>query len=481
MASRNAPKIIAIGLDSADPDLLVRWSDADALPNLAALRAQGVWGPLETPQGLADDAVWPSFSTCMSPARHGRYHFKATLPGSYDAPRFRDHHFRRTPFWASLSDAGKRVAILDVPKSPRASRINGVLLTDWRVHGRDDKTRSMPALLAGTLLGRFGEDRTDRPGSGEFLCNTALPNEQMRDDFMERLKRSIHDKTTLAEELLARESWDLLLVVFKESHCAGHQCWPPGPDLREIYATLDSSIGRLLHFAGRETTVLVFSNLGMGANHTGNHLLDEILRRLERRCLSRRDNARIAADIFYHRARNRLGRPAATSRHRLRCAFALDHNEVSGAIRVNLAGREPDGRIQSGAELAALLRFLEAELCALIDPATGRRIVDKVIRTADRFEGENAHHLPDLLVVWAREQPITAATSATIGTVTALLPDYRPGNHIPGGIYFACGPGIHADPAPHPASIVDIGPTIAKLLGTQLPGVDGQPIPVVGG
>ena len=479
MASRIAPKIIAIGLDSADPDLLVRWSDADALPNLAALRARGVWGLLDTPEGLADDAVWSSFSTCVSPARHGRYHFKALLPGSYDAPKFRDHHFRHAPFWALLSDAGKRVAILDVPKSPRAYRINGVQLNDWRVHGRDDTTRSIPGSLADSLLTRFGEDRTDRADSGEYLCRVALPSRQVRREFMERLKRSIHDKTAVAEELLAREPWDLLVVVFKESHCAGHQCWPPGPDLREIYAALDSSIARLLQFAGPDTTVLVFSNLGMRANHTGNHLLDRILRRLERRLMSRRDHARIAADVFKHRALSRLGCPAATRRHRLRHAFALDHNEISGAVRINLAGREPEGRIKPGAEAAALLSFIDAELCALTDPVSGRRIVDKVVRTADQFGGENADHLPDLLVIWAREGPITAARSSTIGTVSAPVPDYRPANHVPGGIYFARGPAIDADPSPHPASIMDIGPTIAKLLGTRLPDVDGRPIPVV--
>ncbi|CAN5332221.1 hypothetical protein BH24PSE2_BH24PSE2_20800 [soil metagenome] len=189
------------------------------------------------------------------------------------------------------------------------------------MHGRDGDTRSVPRELAENLLAQFGEDRTDSVGSGENLCRHAALNQRLRDDLLRHLHQSVDDKTRVAEELLAREAWDLLLVVFKEAHCAAHHCWPPGPELRGIYASLDAGLGRLLRFADRETTVLIFSDLGMSANSTANHLLDRILRRLERRFTSRGDDARIAADFFYRRVRRRLGRPATTSRHRLRCAF----------------------------------------------------------------------------------------------------------------------------------------------------------------
>jgi len=40
----SARKLMVIGLDAADRELIERWADEGHLPNIAALRAAGVWG-----------------------------------------------------------------------------------------------------------------------------------------------------------------------------------------------------------------------------------------------------------------------------------------------------------------------------------------------------------------------------------------------------------------------------------------------------
>jgi len=100
ISTMSSPKVVVIGLDSADRNLVSRWCDSGDLPVLRSIRDRGISGVLTTPQGLGDDAVWASFYTAVSPGRHGRYYHRQLRPGSYAMDNFRD--VRREPFWDAL-------------------------------------------------------------------------------------------------------------------------------------------------------------------------------------------------------------------------------------------------------------------------------------------------------------------------------------------------------------------------------------------
>lgn len=490
---RPQARLLVIGLDCADPSLLARWADDGDLPVLRALRERGTWGPLESPPGMADDGTWASFYTGVSPARHGRFFFHALAPGDYRTPFWRTEHLRHRPFWEELSAAGRRLAVIDVPKCPLAETINGIHLTDWRVHGRDRPTASQPPDIAESLHARFGEDRTDSLERKPWLCDEkALPREAY-DGFLEALAESLDHKLAFATELLARERWDLFLVVFKESHCVSHKFWhlldPAHPAhsaplrerygeaVRDIYMRLDRALGRLIERSGPATDVIVFSDLGMAANYTGNPLLEAILERLEQRWLSlgRRIDRRLRT-LAIGSLRGRLGLDRAAAARAARPFYAVPNGEQSGAIRINLAGRERWGRIAPGADYEALCDFLVAALSELVDPDSGLPLVDEVLRASATYPGPNADRLPDLLVMWQRERPILAAASALIGEIRIGDRGLRPGGHVAGGCYLMAGPRIPRCAAPLPASITDLAPTIAALLDHPLAGVDGRPL-----
>ena len=149
------------------------------------------------------------------------------------------------------------------------------------------------------------------------------------------------------------------------------------------------------------------------------------------------------------------------------------HNEISGAVRLNQAGREPRGRVGTG-EIEQTLNQLANDLLELVDPVTGRPVVREVLRTSELFSGEHLARLPDLLVVWHRDAPISGACSDKIGIVHNRTLNVRPGNHVSGGIWFARGPGFSGGEQAHTPSVMDIGPTVARLLGVELPDVDGR-------
>ena len=266
------------------------------------------------------------------------------------------------------------------------------------------------------------------------------------------------------------------------------------------YQEIDRGIGKLIE-GEDDATVLVFSNSGMGPNYSGIHLVGDVLQRLglgsrkpgkERRqsvvhsllpnlkwgpyaikeveALVGVDRIRLMRKLFperfwdqWSRRMLALGNDWKSSR-----AFALP-NDFPGAIRINLKGREPNGLVEPGAEYEALCDELVREFSALVNPATGRSAVDKVLKSDEVCAGENRDEFPDLIVVWNREAPIEALRSERIGTVSGHLPDRRTGAHLVEGFLIAFGSGIAHGSMVEEATILDIAPTILKIFGQAIP------------
>ena len=156
------------------------------------------------------------------------------------------------------------------------------------------------------------------------------------------------------------------------------------------------------------------------------------------------------------------------------------HNEISGAIRVNVKGREPRGRIRPGAELADFVDALATDLLDLVDPDTGEPIVTRVVRSDEAFAGEHRHLFPDLFAVWNR-RPVRAIASSKIGEIRVPARAWRTGNHTSEGFFLASGPGVAAGQVSADLSITDLAPSICHMLAVPLPDADGRTIAALGG
>jgi len=120
------PKILFIGLDAADPALLAQGCDAGWLPVLQNLRRNGAWAQVTVPRGFGDGAIWPSLFTGVNPGRHGRYFYRQLKLGTYESEDFvQDTGFGHKPLWEYLSQADRRVAVIDIVKGPHSKDING--------------------------------------------------------------------------------------------------------------------------------------------------------------------------------------------------------------------------------------------------------------------------------------------------------------------------------------------------------------------
>ena len=251
--------------------------------------------------GLGDDAVWGRLLDGVSPAPHARFFYLTFDPSSYETSYKDRSWLKREPFWSTIARNGREVAVVDVP-SAASQRAGRAASADWHCHGRSGLPAANLSDLVGEMIARFGDDATDGDRGPDRRCdNHALAAGEI-EPFLAELERSIERKCAASEWLLARGRWDLFLTVFKESHCAGHLCWSASAEaqepLRRIYRALDSAIGRLVERVSAATPVVVFSNLGMAANHSGDHLLDAVLEKLEPHVAPRRTVLRRLLERF---------------------------------------------------------------------------------------------------------------------------------------------------------------------------------------
>jgi predicted AlkP superfamily phosphohydrolase/phosphomutase len=303
-------------------------------------------------------------------------------------------------------------------------------------------------------------------------------------------------KRRLARDLMGRWAWDLFALGFGEAHCVAHQCWhlhdarhprhdpalvrELGDPLLRVYRALDHALAELLATAGPESNVLVLFSHGVGPHYDGDHLLDRALERIERKLPHGRALTLGERVSYLVRARDRAKPPVAGWLRRwperaFRKSFRIPNNEAYAGIRINLAGREPHGRIRP-AELDAYCEALTAELLALRHGTTGGPAFREVERCDRLYDGPRLALLPDLLAEWTREAEFTALASPTIGRIEGRYAGVRTGDHRPQGLVLATGPETAPGPLRAPVSILDLGPTIAARLGVELEGVDGQPV-----
>jgi predicted AlkP superfamily phosphohydrolase/phosphomutase len=521
----NSPtKILLLEIDAGDKNLILSWAEAGILPNLKLLLSRGLVGQVTTPPGVYVGAIWPTFFTGVNPARHGIHSLMQLRPGTYDVSRYTSVQVKREPFWNHLSREGKRVAILDIPLSGVSKDLNGIQMVEWGSHDSVGGFATYPTSLAGEVESLFGRHpilncNADRKTPEEFLA------------FRNALVEGVQKKTELTKHYLDRGGWDFFAQVFTESHCVGHQCWHlhdpthPGHEpefasitgnpIRDVYVAIDSALGEISSRVEEDSTVIVLAGHGMGSKRGGQFLLHEVLVRLDVAVPTttvpdkspelrdridstltwgwKRIPSNVKKSLYPMRDRIRgwmdepKGQPPKLDAAKGKC-FLVENHFAVGGIRLNLVGREPHGLVQPGAESDELCERLQQELTDIRDATTGTKVVSRVMRTREIYQGEYLDHLPDLLVEWSSEMPLGTAVvgkpgtgkvrlcSPRIGLVEGENRYCRTGEHLPHGLFIAAGAGIRAGVLERPVSIMDFAPTISKLLNVDLPDVDGKPI-----
>lgn len=455
-----AHRVLAIGLDAAEPTLVERMIADGELPALAKLLACGSWSRVTSPAGYGSGTVWPTFFTGTDAVEHGQFTHWGWDPASmslqyYDASRY-------APFWQELDRAGVAVGVIDVPFAPHIGVDKGFEVLEWGAHAWvDGRSHLSPQAVHDTVTKEFGTHPFSHPLAAPPQDPAALSRQSIECVDGARLRGDV------ALRLLADTRPDLAIVIFPEVHHGGHFLWQtvepdlklyddiradpqPVNDLAELHRELDRQVARLVEAAEPGTAVFVFGLHGMEPGRGVPSVLEPMLEGMGLAHIAERTDRRQALVAAAKRRapewlrnvyRSTVPLPMRSEWGKASRMQAYDWSRTSafslptdqyGWVRVNLVGREAQGIVPQ-AEYAAMLDRIEAEVRALT-AADGSPVAFDVIRPP-RSAGPDP--LPDLVVHWTQaafEGPIMVDGTAT----TPARPE-ETGQHSTNGFLIASG------------------------------------------
>jgi predicted dehydrogenase/predicted AlkP superfamily phosphohydrolase/phosphomutase len=522
---RRGSRVMVIGWDSADAELIEQWCAEGLLPNISRMKSRGTWARMQTTAEVVHVSAWPSIFTGTTPDKHGLYHAYVMCPGHQSPLRPRPDQSPFPFLWKYLSDQGKRCVIMDAFLTCPLQDFNGAQIVDWGSWSKFWEPTILPASLKNEIEKKFGSYPAE---DHSRIGMTPLDD---CSGFYRRLLEAVSRKAAAVKWLMEREDWDFFLVVFGESHPIGHYFWhfhdPSHPAhavasidrlrhaLRGVYVALDRALGQIMECVDERTTVLLVSGDGMGPNYSGSHILSDLLARmgllnnsrlvsgngsrdmahdgasakkktdllsLARQMIPPSLRARVAKSLFPRSLNEKLSlkwKTAGISWNQTR-AFLID-NANEGYIRINLKGREPQGIVEPGKDYEDLCEEIRLTCEQMINPANGRRAARTVYKTADFYRGPCRSHMPDIIINWDEEAQVTTELlTEKYGLARSKEPGwgispYYTGNHRANAFAVVTGPDVAEGQTLEGASILDLTPNILARLGVEPPAhMDGR-------
>ena len=495
-------KILAIGLDAAEPSLIEKWMNEGYLENLASLRSKGSYGRLASPAEWLAGSPWPTFYSSTLPGEHGFHHYLQWKSDKMDYERPNPEWIPLTPFFRKLGDSWRVVAI-DMPLTYPPVKFNGIEISGWASHDRIYPMSSFPKEKISWVTKNFG-----KPPIADEIGGLQPIDELLK--LKKELVYANQKESELVASLIKSEKWDLFLCCFTSTHRGGHKFWDVtnikgefsdeqkaqfNNSLRDIYKSCDDAIGRILNCIDDDVNIFIFSLHGMGANTS---LSDKVLPEMISKILNNKKAVGKNEDVnFIKKLRTAIPLEWRSNLRKLFPFWLQDKMtaywrmggidwsstkafsllaDLQGYIRINLKRREKDGIIEAGEDYEQLCNKIINALKTFKDADTSEPVVESVERTDKLFsKGKGSDILPDILVKW-RFKPVThykKFISREYGEIEMPKPgfniDGRSGNHRSEGFLLTAGENIRKNFTFEKKHIIDLAPTILSLLGISIP------------
>ncbi|EMA38959.1 alkaline phosphatase family protein [Halobiforma nitratireducens] len=507
-------KTVVIGLDALDFRYLNEF--ADATPNLQRLRERGHEARLESTHPPWTGSAWPSMYTGTDPSHHGVYGFFAYDGYPDDARLVSRTDVDAPTLWDYLSSDGDRSVVLNVPVTHPADRIEGTLVPGYLAV---EDEPGHPAGIRDELSDAIGEEYSiysraevsddsaekfdgylelidqRRRAAVELLTREewelAVVQVQKTDAVFhnferdERFRRIYRAADRLVGDVLEAVDDEINVVV-----CSDHGIGPVtgynvhvNEVLREhgFVETTDETDRPTI---GTEKASLVAGDGSGGAESssspaddtadadgTATDLLENTVR------MGQRLAARVGvepADVYA--AAERVGlestllrlapdavKSAATESVDWRNSRAYCADGTRMGVRINLAGREPNGVVPQSAyestrdDLVGILSDLETP--------DGEPVFEYVCRREQLYDGPHVERAPDICFL---PTDMNHLVSSSLYGRRFVSVDAH--NHKLDGAFIGAGPGFaDGDAAPDRFSLSDVAPITMGLLGRPVP------------
>lgn len=366
-------RVVFIGIDGMPFTFMKRLIDEGRAPNAARLAQQGSLLRMDSVWPWVSSVAWSTMMTGVNPAKHNIYGFIDRDPATYQQFIPTSRHMKAKTLWEVLSDAGKRVVVVNVPVTYPPRQVNGILVAGF-LSPSLDKAVYPPSYIA--TLKSLGYIVDADPWKARESKELAL--QEVNAALDARIRTLFH--------LFDHEDWDYLHVHIMETDRLHHFLWQQmeeehptyAPAFYAFYRRIDDMLGQLADKLDGNTTLMWMADHGFCSIkkeiYVNRWLMDHGWLKL-RNVPPDRKKGLDEID------------PSSV-------AYSLD----PGRVVIRLQGREKDGCVAPGAEYESLRDEIASAALELREPESGEPIFQAAFKREELYHGPYFDQAADLIL-----------------------------------------------------------------------------------
>ncbi len=416
----------------------------------------GLYGELESSIPAITVPAWMSMMTSRNPGSMGFYGFRNRKDHSYDEMFFANSDAVKVDTtWRLLSRANRKVIVLGVPQTYPPKPVNGCLVGCF-LTPNTDTDYTYPRHLKDEI----------RDNIGEYIIDVKDFRTEDKKHLLDQIYRMTDVRFKTADYLMQNKPWDFFMMVDMGPDRLHHGMWkyfdethvnhiPDSPyknAIRDYYIYLDGKIERLLKGIDRDkTAVLIVSDHGAKAMKGGFCFNDWLIKQGYLTLKTPADSPRKITndDIDWSKTK------------------VWGSGGYYGRLFINVESREPQGVVPA-AEYETFRTEIKQKLEAVIDHR-GNPMGNRAFRPRDIYP-EVKGVAPDLIVYFGG---LDWRSVGTVGNESLYVFENDTGpddaNHAQQGMYIFSYPGMAETGKRLPRRIMDIAPTVLRLLDVDAP------------
>jgi predicted AlkP superfamily phosphohydrolase/phosphomutase len=488
-------RVFIIGLDGASP-YLFSWAKESKLKNFRKIMEKGVHGKLRSTIPPNTYPAWASFATGKNPGKHGAFGYTKLAKDPYIRGRILldiFDAFEENAFWKLIAQMGKKIGIYNLPMSYPPFKVKGFIIPSWigAPPGRHKKT--YPPNLRSKL-----EEIDEKYPIPHF--HVKMDDDEKIDYLNKNLTKEIAKNELLLENY---RDLDLFITYLNDTDKVQHFFWKYmdtlhpehskggyekyGEVILNYFRRIDEEFLSLF-LKERKSNIFIVSDHGFGRVHrrfntniwlnkmgllyTKNKKSEPLLKKagLTREFLGQLLNKGHLQYLLYHAPKNLKKRiPSENSLEdqidwNKTKAYSVTRGYGEGYIYLNT----------KTSEYGKMIDYIIQELKKIKDPKTGNKVIEKVYRKKEIYNGKYSNNAPDIVFL-TRHLEYIVSPSLAEGTIFSNGGKIRSGSHRISGILMATGPELKEGFKIDGARITDIAPTVLHMFGVSIPkDMDGK-------
>jgi predicted AlkP superfamily phosphohydrolase/phosphomutase len=358
-------KTVIIGIDGVPYGLMDNLSEKGVMPNFQRLKKTGIFKKMRSSIPPLSSISWSSIITGKNPAEHGIFGFMELIPESYalSFPNF--NNLESPPFWLKGDD--RKYVIINVPSTYPTKPLNGIHISGFISF--DLEKAVYPT--------KYLKDLKDMDYKIDVDYRLVHQSKVL---FFKKLMETLEARIKAYRYFWDKGDWDVFMFVFTGSDRLGHFFWDAyeeeshehHKDFLNYFKRVDEVIGEMVGKLGQDDSFFIISDHGM-----------------QRMKINVNINYFLKEKGFLELNEEFKSYNQITENSKV---FALD----PARIYIHEKGKYPRGRIEKQQKQ----RVVEEVILAIKNlEFKGEKIIDKIYRKEEIYQGKFLERAPDLVLL----------------------------------------------------------------------------------